>query len=246
MDRNRVRFEAIPARRRSDEVVARIERQILSRELGIGEALPPERELAAQFQVSRNILREAIGVLTQKGLLEVRHGAGTFVARPSVDFVRESLSVFVRFNHAAFWDLVEARLALETRIAALAAERATDDDLDEIARCLAEMEAAGDDHEAFVDADVRFHAALAAAARNQILNTLLFSIRDVLRDNIALLVSHQKPAIAESNAYHRRIVSAVRERRPDEAQRAMEEHLESVRAGLQEVLSRLEADESIG
>src|SRR4051794_13942333 len=99
-----IRLEAIPHRRLAEQIVDNIERLILNEELHIGDALPPERELAQQLQVSRNILREAIGMLVQKGLLEVRQGSGTYVARPSIEFLRDSLDSFIRFNKSALID----------------------------------------------------------------------------------------------------------------------------------------------
>ena len=91
------RFEAVPRRRLTEEIAHQIEQLILSGELRVGDRLPPERELAAQLQVSRNILREAVSVLAQKGLVEVQAGSGTYVTRPGVEFLGESLEFFIRW-----------------------------------------------------------------------------------------------------------------------------------------------------
>ena len=157
----------------SDEIVHQLENLIVNNELNVGDALPPERELAAQLGVSRNILREAISTMVQKGLLEVRQGSGTYVASPSVELLRDSLSFFVRFSDSGLFDLLEARFALEVQIADLAARRSTPEDVSRIAACYDDLKHAVDDPDRYIEADIRFHAALARAAKNEILLLLL-------------------------------------------------------------------------
>jgi DNA-binding FadR family transcriptional regulator len=232
---NTVVLEAIPHRRLAEEIVDQIERLILNEELHVGDALPSERELAAQLHVSRNILREALGMLVQKGLLEVRPGSGTFVARPTTEFLRDTLDHFIRFNKSALFDLIEARRAIEVEIAEMAAERATPKDQILIAAALDHLEKSVGSLEPYTDADIHFHSTLAVAANNGILELLLDSIRGALRENIRVLVQHHATAVEEAMGYHRRIARAVREHDKAEARTAMSEHLESVRRDLQDL-----------
>jgi GntR family transcriptional repressor for pyruvate dehydrogenase complex len=227
-------LEAVRHSRLSDNIAGQLERLIVNNELHIGDALPSERELAAHLQVSRNILREAISMLAQKGLLEVRPGSGTFVASPTADFLRDSLELFLRFSGTALLDLVEARRSIEVEIAELAATRATEEDRDRIAQRLAELEATVDLPEAYVDADIRFHAELAHAAKNVILELLLESIRGATRENIRVVLLNHPPAVVEAMGYHRRIAQAIQSHSPESARTAMREHLESVRSQLQQ------------
>src|SRR3989304_1916879 len=133
-----IQLKAVRHTRLSEEIVGQIERLILNHELPIGAALPPERQLAAQLGVSRNILREAVRMLVQRGLLEVRPGSG---------FLQDFLDLFVRTSEFGLFDLVEARQALEVQIAELAAQRATEDDCRLIDRDLGEREDAAADPE---------------------------------------------------------------------------------------------------
>jgi GntR family transcriptional repressor for pyruvate dehydrogenase complex len=229
------KFQAVSPRRLTEEIADQVERLILNQELKIGDSLPPERELAAQLQVSRNILREAIKMLEQKGLLEVRPGSGTYVARPSIEFLRDSLDFFIRFNSSALYDLVEARRSLEVEIAGLAAQRAGSEDYELIESYLNEMEITIKDHDSYVEADICFHEALARAAKNEILQLLLSSIRGALRKKIGILVKHHPLAVETAMQYHRRIAKAVRQRDEGEARSAMREHVEDVGRGLQEL-----------
>jgi len=228
-------LEAIPHRRLAEEIVDRIERLILNEELRVGDALPSERELAAQLHVSRNILREALGMLVQKGLLEVRPGSGTYVARPSTEFLGDTLDHFIRFNKAALLELIEARRAIEVEIAEMAAQRATAEDQALIAAALAELEASVGSVDPYTEADIRFHSTLAVAAKNEILELLLDSIRNALRQNIRVLVKHHATAVEEAMRYHRRIARAVHDHNGTDARTAMWEHLESVRRDLQDL-----------
>ena len=224
----------------SDEVVRQLENLILNNELSVGDALPPERELAAQLGVSRNILREAISTMVQKGLLEVRQGSGTFVASPSVELLRDSLSFFVRFNDSGLFDLLEARFALEVQIVELAARRSTPQDVAMIVDCYDELTRSVDDPDRYIEADIRFHAALARAAKNEILLLLLDSIRGALRENVRILVTHHPHAVEEAMFYHQRITQAIQQGSAADARENMRLHLESVRSGLHELEKNLE------
>jgi GntR family transcriptional repressor for pyruvate dehydrogenase complex len=232
------KFQAVLPRRLTEEIADQIERLILDNELAVGDALPPERELASQLHVSRNILREAFSMLAQKGLLEVRPGSGTYVARPSAEFLSDTLAFYVRFNPTAFLKLVEARRSLEVEIAGLAAERAAVTDCQSIMSYLEEMEQVIKRPEAYIEADIRFHEALAKAADNEILELLLKAIQGILRANIRVLAQHHPTAVEEAMAYHRRIAQAVQQHAPVEARLAMREHLDSVERGLREVEAR--------
>jgi DNA-binding FadR family transcriptional regulator len=237
-------LEAIPHRRLSEEIVDRIERLILNEELRVGDALPSERELAAQLHVSRNILREALGTLVQKGLLEVRPGSGTYIARPNTEFLRDTLDHFIRFNKTALFDLVEARRAIEVEIAEMAAQRATAEDLVLLDAALAQLEASVGKIVPYTEADIHFHSTLALIAKNGILELLLDSIRGTLRENIRVLVQHHPTAVEEAMNYHRRIARAVREHNSTEARAAMREHLDSVRRDLQDLDSQQVQDDT--
>ena len=235
-----LKLQAVRHPRLSRDIVTQLERLILSHELHIGDALPAERELATQLQVSRNILREAISMLVQKGLLEVRPGSGTFVASPTAEFVGDSLDLFIRFSGAALLDLVDARRLIEVEIAELAATHASQEDQGVIEECLQAMQAAIDVPEAYIDADIRFHAALSRAAKNQILQLLLDSIRGAMRENIRIVFEKHPVAVREAMGYHRRIAQAIRRHSAEEAGTAMREHLESIR---QYVLQQAAGDE---
>jgi GntR family transcriptional regulator, transcriptional repressor for pyruvate dehydrogenase complex len=230
-----IHLQAVHREKLSNGIVHQLENLILNNALRVGDALLPERELATQLGVSRNILREAISTMVQKGLLEVRQGSGTFVASPSVEFLRDSLAFFVRFNKSGFFDLLEARFALEVQIAELAALRRTPEDVAHILASLEELNLVLEDPDRYIEADIQFHAALAIAAKNEILVLLLDSIRGAMRENIRVLIERNPPAVEDAMYYHHRIAQAIQEQSPADARENMRMHLESVRQELYEL-----------
>ena len=92
MNNRALPLQAIRRQKLSDEIVRQLENLIVNNELSVGDALPPDASWQPGLGVSRNILREAISTMVQKGLLEVRQGSGTFVASPSIELLRDSLS----------------------------------------------------------------------------------------------------------------------------------------------------------
>ena len=224
----------ITRRKLPEEIAAQIETLILNKQLVAGQPLPSERILASQLQVSRNALREAIRILERKGLLIVRPGSGTYIAEPTPQVVSESLGLLLRFRARHLFELVEARKALEVEIAGLAAERANPEDLAEIEHWLQAMEECPTP-ECYVDADVAFHTALAKAAKNEMLQIMLSSVRAALFQNILVLVLHHPTARQEAMEYHRRIFEAVRNKDPEQARTVMRGHLDAVAQGLRDL-----------
>src|SRR5258705_10449974 len=124
------------------QVVEHVRSLLRSGAVHPGDRLPPERELARKLKISRSSLRAGIGFLSAMGVLKSRHGAGTFVSSGPPALDSSSLSVLGALHGFLPWQMFEARLVLESTVAALAAERATDDHMAGLAEAVAELEAA--------------------------------------------------------------------------------------------------------
>lgn len=192
---------------------------------GPGEKLPPEAELCRVMGVSRSTVREALRSLAFVGLLRMRTGQGTFVSEGPPRFLTRLLA-HGRLNTAKdVKDLTEARMALETELVALCAQRASNEELSTLASLVLEM---GTSHEQsaenFVQLDLQFHLAIAAYSRNPILEQFLQGIRGLLQE--AMLRSSQFSG-DRSNAYaqHQKILEALKERKPRKARSAIRTHL---------------------
>ncbi len=178
-------FKKVEQNRVFHGVVVQLEEAILNGRFQPGEKLPPERELKETFQVGRGAVREALRILEQKGLLEIRLGAhgGAIVTSPSSEPMLESLSLLLKRKEIPFEDIQEFRSTVEGRIASLAAERCDKEDLTRLKTILTKCEYYLEkeyDWDAFLLEDGRFHQELSNIARNQ-----LFSlIADALHQNI--------------------------------------------------------------
>lgn len=212
--------------RLSDRVAKQLEDLIIEGVLKTGQRMPPERQLAEMFGVSRTVVREAIHNLTAKGLLELRTGSGSYVSGPSTDSVAESLSLLLRSMEGGLLveDLHDVRRVLETAIAARAAERATDEDILDLEDTVRRMEEAGDDSEAVADLDVEFHRGLAIAAHNPLFTILLDAIGELLL-TVRRMALRDPENLYKALYHHRVILEKVKSRDPLQAREAMSEHL---------------------
>ncbi len=222
-------YEAIQSERLYEKIVDQIEGRILAGELKPGDHLPPERELAEQFRVSRTAVREAVKILAEKGLVQVRPGRGTFVTNDTSEAVRHSLGRMLKIGQPeGARHLVEVREIFEPETAALAAVRASDEQITALGEAVTMMDSALDDGETFIEGDLDFHLTLAEASQNALIPILIDSIVDLLREQrMAIFLVAGGPQ--RGQYHHRRILEAVSRHDPDAAREAMRAHLRQVR-----------------
>jgi len=209
-----------------DRVVHKIQEQILSERLVVGTKLPPEREFAEQLGVSRTVLREAVRVLSAKGLLETTHGVGTTVRALTREEMVAPLNLFLRswgrdvsLNH-----LHQVRSLLEVENIGLAAEQATEEDIQDLRRILEEMEAAKGSPLLFAAKDSEFHRRLAQTAHNPLLTLLLDSIHDLMV-GIRELVARESGLVERVMPAHNEMLDCIVLRDAKRARQAMRAHL---------------------
>jgi GntR family transcriptional repressor for pyruvate dehydrogenase complex len=214
-----------------ERVAEQIEKRILDGELRVGDRLPTERELAEQFQVSRTAVREAMKILAQKGLVDMRPGRGTIVVDGARAAMENSIGLLMKMKSGEVGssdNLVEVRAILETEIAALAAARATEKEIVAMREAIRVMDESLTDADAFIVADNNFHEALAQATQNALILTLLNSIVNLLseqRKQIFMVDGGPQ----RGQMHHRRILECVIRRDPASARAAMGAHLLQVR-----------------
>lgn len=217
-----------PEGRLVDLVVSQIQRLIVDGQLRVGTRLPSEVELAAQLGVSRTVIREAVRILTAKGLLETRPGVGSIVRQMTRDQVVEPLGHLLRTHNVTLDDLHEVRGILEVEIAGMAAQQADAEDIAKLRQAVEAMTRATNDAKALAAHDAEFHRALAQATHNPLLVILLDSIRDLMQE-VRLRVSSY-PGIAEVIVPdHHRILNCVVARDGEGARHAMREHIDHAR-----------------
>ncbi len=212
-----------------ERIAAQIEQRILSGELRNGDRLPTERELSEQFQASRTAVREAMKSLAQKGLIDMRPGRGTIVIDGTSQAVQHSLNMILKLGPTdRTVNLVEVREILEPEIAALAAARASEEDILALRAAVEIMDSNMHNAAAFIAADNNFHQILAKATQNVIILTLVNSI-------VALLSEQRKLIFTVSGGpergqlHHKLLLDAVLHHDPEAARTAMRSHLTQVR-----------------
>lgn len=219
----------IQTERLYERIVSQIEQRIEAGTLKVGDQLPSEHELAEQFAVSRTAVREAIKALRQKGLVEIRPGRGTFITNATMDTIRNSLGMLVKFGGKnGSMNLVEVREIMEPEIAALAATRITDEYVTAMREAVKTMETALDNVDVFVEADLDFHLALAEGTQNPFIPILMDSIIDLLREQ-RKRIGLTKGGLQRGQVHHKKILDAVTRRDSKAARQAMQDHLLQVR-----------------
>lgn len=228
-----VKLKPIPRRSSVDQVVERIRDVITQQKLASGQRLPGEMDLVAQLQVSRPVLREALARLQGLGLVEIQRGNGTFVA--SKDQLASCVQLFrsaVTLAPRELRSYAELRAAIEVQAVRLAAERATENDIDALQQLLKELSSIDRTDEELLDIDFRFHRRILQAAGNELMQNLM----EVIYEFVVTQMAQTMPTPRDNKLgrrLHRQIVTAIKGRDADAAERAMREHMEAV-------LSRLE------
>ncbi|MGC2294879.1 MAG: FadR/GntR family transcriptional regulator, partial [Candidatus Acidiferrales bacterium] len=160
-------YKVVRSSRLYEQIVQQIEDSILKGTLKSGDQLPSERELALKFGVSRTAVREAVKALHEKGLVEAYSGRGTFITNGTSEAVRQSINLMLRIDQSdGSESLAEVRQILEPEIAALAATRIQAPQIALMREAFSVMNSALKDPDAYIEADLDFHLALAEAAEN--------------------------------------------------------------------------------
>ena len=212
-----------------EEIVRQIKGMIAEGRLKSGDQLPPERDLAEKFLVSRTSVREALRALESVGLIEIRPGEGTFVREVSVEALIEPLALVLLSQRALTEELFEARRLLEPAIAGLAARRATADEIQEMERILEAQAKEITSGNTGLAQDAAFHAAIGTAAHNRAITRIVHAVMDLLSQNREESIGTPgRPT--RSHEDHRRILAAIRAGDAAAAERAMLDHVVAVEA----------------
>lgn len=220
-------FRSVPRKKATEHIIEEIQALIIASKLSPGDKLPSERELAEKFSVSRNVLREALSVLGQRGLVTVLAGKGTVVSQPSIDSAQDMLSLLLQLRHVSLTELCDARLIIEPELASLAAslpETADMGRLQEMGKLLLEH---SDDPETHVQADMNFHEEIANLAGHGVLSVIVGAVREPVTRSMTFGTKIPR-AIGSSDEQHFKIMDAILRRDPHAARLAMADHIRYV------------------
>ncbi len=219
-------FKSIKHTRVSDEIANQIKTLISEGRLKPGDRLPPERELIKEFGVSRPSLREALNSLVAMGFLEVK-GRRTVIKSVASDSVQNPLFLLIKADTQKIFDLIEVRKALEAWGAFLAAQRATEEDINRLENILEAMKKAFEQGRSWEKQDADFHLGIAQATHNTIQTHVMSTIYDLLRESVAR-VFKGRSKVKKLLGHHHRIFMAIKNHSPEKARERILEHLNFV------------------
>ena len=188
--------------------------------------LPTEHELAEQYGVSRTVIREALKLLKERGLVTMRAGDGSYTVRPGSAVISQTLGRVIRFNRFSDQDITRVREILEVTAAEDAALFATDEDIVELEGIQKSMEEHKDDFEERIVFDCMFHERIASYSRNKLLASLVDSVMDLIKEYIRIRLEQSPSGNELGIVWHRRILEAIKNHEKENAGRCMRQHIE--------------------
>jgi len=193
-----------------------------------GSRLPPERELAAHFNVARSSLRQALKVLEIMGIITQKVGDGSYLSTDTSAVLSVPMEFLFLLDDTSVEELTELRLLMEPGLARLAAQRASSDDIALLRQSIYDLESSSNDPLKLVSSDLLFHRAIFQASKNGLASTLFQTIHQAIAKMI--LVTSQLVELEHTLAFHKPIMRAIEQRNGDEAARLMAEHLSDATA----------------
>jgi DNA-binding FadR family transcriptional regulator len=223
----------------SQQIAEHLEEVILSSKFSkVDEKLPSELALSRQYNVSRPVIREALKLLQERGLVVMKNGAGAYVTKPETDTIMQAVNRIMQMGNISSEDLAQVRAILEISSAKKAAQNASEAQLSEIAMIAESMKDPSLSLKQRVEKDSSFHISIAKASGNKLLETFLQVIAPLLPDYMGKGVL--LPGGIEDGVHrHSLLVEALKSRSPENAAKAMREHLDASRDNVREFDSRL-------
>lgn len=238
VDRTSLVLKPVSRTTLSEQVAIQLAEELSGGRWQAGEKLPSEAELCKVFNVGRSTLREALKSLSFIGMIRMRAGGGSYVAEKRSTYLDGSplLAKGLLNTEKDVHDFCEARLAIETEVAGLCAERATAQDFKQIEKVVRDMKAAIDaGGEGFSELDLNFHLAVAEASKNEVLTGLVRHLRESLQELIekSLLLPE---GLDLAYKQHRALLEVLKQRDAGKARKAMRTHLRAFQRGYKVLL----------
>ncbi len=218
-------LQPVKKSRLSSEVIDQISQSILRGDYKPGHKLPPERDLASQLGVSRTVVREALRSLEIMGLVESQIGGGTFVKEHTIENALTPIANYFSSDDSVVDEIIETRKILEPEMVKLAAQRATQEDIEHIEASIAQMEQEVKMGLSGINGDTAFHFAVANATHNSAMLKILSLIADLLHYTMKVSL-RAEPEREVTIQGHKKVLEAIKAKDPVLASEYMREHLE--------------------
>lgn len=221
-----------------------IEEAIRQKKFSPGQKLPSEMELCSMFGVSRTALREALRMLSARGLVSIKKGSGIFINDFTSDHASKHLNLYfeLNFDKSYIFHVVHVRQMVEPQVARLAAKNRTEKDLKTLEDNLTKLEQCAPDHEKEAELDLEFHRTIALASGNPIIPILLDPVFSLMPKIKTLIISHVSDAKTSAVEYHQKIIDNIKAQKEEGAYQAMTEHLKIAEEHSIKLLAAMERD----
>ena len=228
--KKKIEFSIKPIKKKnlSEKIIEELRNLIESGQIAPGTKLPGERTLAEMLQVSRPSLREALRALSYSGIIENRHGEGTYLTDMSSQAPIEPLGFFLFLNKGSLMDTLEARIGIDSYAATLAAGNRTEKDLDKMHNSIKEAKIAIGDPERFMAIDLGFHRIVGAATGNTVIEEMVNNLCNIFLPVRIVLHRHEKRteySIDYNYDDHEKIYQHIADKDPIKSSEAVRTHL---------------------
>lgn len=237
-----MKIDKIKKNSTQDIIIKKIESMILNKKFKEGERLPSQDELAESFGVSRTTLREALNSLKIMGLIDIKHGDGTYVKKFESSKFLESVSTFLKINQKNILEVMEVRKFLEVTTVRLATLRADEDDIENIKNKLEQMKRnkgkyKQNSYELFSKDDMEFHIAIAEATKNHIFKQIINSIQDNMKiEQLSFIQTLDD--VEEIIEQHEKIFKEIKNRNAEKSTAEMSNHIKTIEKVIKEAISK--------
>lgn len=211
-----------------EQIADHLKEIIINENLQENEKLPSEQTLAEKFGVSRNVIREALKLLKERGLIDLRNGTGSYVKKPEASNLSNIISCIVAMHDIDFKDIYDIRIILETASAEMAASKVTQEQLHYMKQLLEQLNDRSISIRERRECDINFHTAIAEATGNTLLVVFIQTMRNLFMDMIEKGIFIEG-GIADASLRHQRIFDALEKRNSTLAKNMMYEHLAASR-----------------
>ncbi len=217
----------------SDQVYEQLLTQIKNNTWVEGEKLPSENELRIQLGVSRISVREAVQKLTALGIVETRHGEGSFVKKVTSDNYKDMLFPAFMINNNTLNEILEYRSIMEVGAISLACDRITEEEIDNLERIVTRMEKNTDNYKKFASDDLAFHNTIARASKNDLIINVCVFVFELMAASMEHIVT--KLGMIDGKHFHRLILEKLKQHDKEGAVQAMRSHVEKTVVRMEEV-----------
>lgn len=214
------------------EIVNFVEEEIMNNKLKEGDKLPSERMLASQFQVSRNVVREGINILREKGLVTVHPGRGAFVTKPDPLMITATIGRIMQNYDTTIENVLEVREELELSIVGKAIKAANSNHIKELYMLYELMEKHKNDVNQFVKYDIQFHDTLAKSTGNTLFSILLNAFIEITNEILFTLTKMTPETMEIAQKQHLQLIEAMKQKDVHKGEEYMKAHMQVIRGDI--------------